>query len=509
MATKNSATLTRRQSLKLGLASAGLFGVTGGGIHRASAQTVNAQAARSGLPRNIIFMVSDGMSAGTLTLSDTFSRLVRSTDSVTNWASMLTRSDVANGLQETFSRDSIVTDSAAAASAWGSGSRVDNGALNMLPDGTALTPLAALVKDSGRKMALVTTTRMTHATPAGFATVAESRDQEDDIAEQFLDRVDILMGGGFRHFDASTREDGRDLISAFRESGYAFWNHRDQVIAGERPDRVLGLFADSHLPYTVDHRLDEELSAQTPTLAEMTRAALDILEDSSEGFLMQVEGGRVDHAAHDNDAAGILWDQLAFDDAVGVALEFAQNRGDTLVIVTSDHGNANPGLNSYGGRTNRVFEKLAEAKISFERLRDQIRNEVGEGEAHSDYVSDLVKTYFDIDISSEHAEVVASALNHDNNPNELNSQLNGVVGTLGQVLGNHNGVQFTGTSHTADYVIVSAYGPGMEHFAGLRPNTDAFAQITRLFEIDFANPSIAPQEAWRRSLPTPAPVHAG
>jgi Alkaline phosphatase len=82
---------------------------------------------------------------------------------------------------------------------------------------------------------------------------------------------------------------------------------------------VLGLFYDSHVPYTVDHIHSDELKRTVPTLAEMTRKALEILGDAPNGFLLQVEGGRVDHAAHANDAAGIMWDQLAFDDAIEVA----------------------------------------------------------------------------------------------------------------------------------------------------------------------------------------------
>src|SRR5690606_14792938 len=107
---------------------------------------------------------------------------------------------------------SPVTDSAAAASAWGSGSRIFNWAMNMLPDGRALTPIAPLAKRAGRAVGLVTTTRITHATPAGFAAAAPSRNLEDDIAPQYLDVVDVLLGGGRRHFDSAQRRDKRDLL---------------------------------------------------------------------------------------------------------------------------------------------------------------------------------------------------------------------------------------------------------------------------------------------------------
>jgi alkaline phosphatase len=126
------------------------------------------------------------------------------------------------------------------------------------------------------------------------------------------------------------------------------------VVSGARPQKVLGLFYDSHLPYTIDHIHSDALKRTVPTLAEMTRKALEILGDAPNGFLLQVEGGRVDHAAHANDAASIMWDQLAFDDAVEVVYEFVAKRDDTLMIVTSDHGNANPGLNGMGRRVRGV-----------------------------------------------------------------------------------------------------------------------------------------------------------
>src|SRR4029434_4694557 len=108
--------------------------------------------------------------------------------------------------------------------------------------------------------------------------------------------------------------------------------------------RVLGLFWSDHLPYTIDRNREPAMQSRVPTLAEMTSSALQNLSHSPDGFLLQVEGGRVDHAAHDNDAASMLHDQLAFDDAIGVALEFAKEHGDTLVIITTDHGTGNPGL---------------------------------------------------------------------------------------------------------------------------------------------------------------------
>jgi alkaline phosphatase len=122
----------------------------------------------------------------------------------------------------TRSLNSMVTDSSAASSAWGSGSRVVNGAVNVLPDGRLLTPLYTLFGEAGWKTALVTTAEITHATPAGFAVAIKSRGNSDGIAKRYLDRnIEVLLGGGRPFFDPKKRKDKRDLRAEFKLAGYA------------------------------------------------------------------------------------------------------------------------------------------------------------------------------------------------------------------------------------------------------------------------------------------------
>ncbi len=472
--------LTRRELLRWGIA-----GVAG----LALAPSIAPQRRARGRVRNIIFMVADGMSAGVPSLADAFGKLVRGKGSF--WHQLLQNPEATLGFFDMASLDSLVTDSSSASSAWGSGSRIFNGWVNMLPDSTRLTPIAQIVKAAGKKVGLVTTTRITHATPAGFAAVQRSRDAEDEIAPQYLDVVDVLMGGGLRHYDPRLRADKRDLISEYTRKGYTFWNRREQVISDERPDKVLGLFYNSHLPYTVDHIHSEELKRTVPTLAEMTRKALEILSRSREGFLLQVEGGRVDHAAHSNDAAALMWDQLAFDDAIEVVYNFAARRDDTLVIITSDHGNSNPGLNGMGieyRQSNACFERLALAKCSFEQLPRHLQ------QATPDSVREVIRAQLGIEINREEAEALSSAV-ANRMPTVWNRQHQNLNGLLGEILSNYNGIGWTGTSHTADYVWLTAIGVGREEFHGLVRNTDAFYKMLKLFGLSHKNPSMSPQEA--------------
>lgn len=494
--------LTRRELIELGILGSLAGGV---GARPAAARARERKAGGSGPTRNIIFMVSDGMSWGVPSMAEPFARQVQGRG--TAWHELLCTPGVVHGLFETHSLSSLVTDSAAASSAWATGSRVFNGALNLLPDGRRLVPIGALARDRGRRVGLVTTTRITHATPAGFAVVQANRDDEDLIAPQYLGEVDVLLGGGRKHFDAGARDDGHDLIAEFTGQGYTFWERREEVCGPARPEKVLGLFADSHIPYTIDHRNRGEISRRVPTLAEMTRAALEILQHADEGFLLQVEGGRVDHAAHANDAAALLWDQLAFDDAIRVVRAFVAEHPDTLVIVTSDHGNANPGLNGMGPDyrdSSACFERLAAATVSFELLVERF------GDARKPSPVELKATFatdFGVTLGDDEAEAVAAAVGGQLPP-ELSAQHRNVVGVLGQVLGNHTGVGWTGVVHTQDMVITTSFGSGAERCAGVMHLTDAYAILTEVLGVTHRNPSMSPEEAQRylaRAAGAPAP----
>ncbi len=477
--------LSRRDLIKLGT-----IGFIGTSLPvRLFARSGNFKRNKS--PKNIIFMVADGMSMGVLTLAESFSMMTRSKG--THWEKILKDKECALGFFDMASLNSIVTDSAAASCSWATGVRINNYSVNMLPDGTKLKPIGVIAKEVGKSVGLVTTTRITHATPAGFVAVEENRSNENSIATQYLNIADVLMGGGIRHFDENQRDDKKNIFQLYEENGYVYWNHRDSVLSNSNPKKILGLFSSSHLPYTVDHLNNTEIRAAVPTLAEMSKKAIEILSQNSNGFLLQIEGGRVDHAAHDNDAGAIMHDQIAFDDAIGVAMDFARKDGDTLVIITTDHGNANPGLNGMGTTyrdTNKVYENLLNFKASFENLEPNLKK-VAES---NDEVHDLIKTHLGITLNKEETEAIALAAKGDLPP-IWNRQHRNLKGLLGQVMANYCGVGWTGMSHTADYIVLSAFGPGQERFSGLIKNTEAFVHMTEFMGISMKNPEMGEDEA--------------
>ncbi len=457
--------MSRRHLLKVGSTTA-VAALAAGCDDFSSAtkrNSVPAAVASKSKLRNVILCVSDGMSMGVPSMADDFSLLVCGRP--TFWPAFMLRPGVTCGLMRTASASSMVTDSAAASSAWSTGQSVANGTLNVTPDGATYAPLAVGVGAIGKRVGLVTTDNICGATPGGFGAAVVSRHDYPSIARQYLGRVDLLLGGGREHFDPLGRKDGKNLIGQFREDGYAFFDQRSALMSAKPQDKVLGLFNEGTLPYTIDHLNDAELKRRIPSLREMTDYALRCLESAEEGFFMMIEGSRIDHAAHANDAAACLWDQLAFDDAARRAVEYALDRDDTLVILTTDHGNANPGLCGWGNKYNdstERFKRLGAFTGSFTAIARDIKQR-----SSPESTAKVIQRYTGIELDETETRQVDLAVREGEPVADHNDQHRRWVGLLGQVLGNHTAVQWNGVSHTSDNVLVSAYGPYSEHFAGV------------------------------------------
>ncbi len=420
-------------------------------------------------------MVSDGMSHGVLPLAEALSQQTRRRP--TRWWELMRSPAAFQGLMDTASADSLVTDSAAASSAWGGGRRVPNGQINVTDKGRRLEPIGATLRAQKCRLGLVTTATVTHATPAGFAANSPDRNDEQSIAQQYLDRVEIALGGGSQFFDPALRKDKRDLFADFAKAGYQLLRDRDDLLAARSP-RLLGTFATGYLPYSVDRAHDAKLAQEIPTLAEMTDAALKRFLSSDAPFLLQVEGARIDHAAHANDIAGLLGDQLAFDDAITTVMAAIAGRDDILVVVTSDHGNSNPGLNGMGSsyrRTNEHFRRIAGIKSSHERLFADWNGKQG-GSAE---LRGLVQDRLGFKPSDSEAATLLDTMG-GKPVDEWNHLLANPPGILGQIAGNHSGIGWTGTVHTADLTLITAIGPQAERFHGLIRNDSVHGKLLEI-----------------------------
>ncbi len=426
--------------------------------------------------KGVIFMVSDGMSHGVLTMAENFSQIVRGKG--TRWWELINDPKSTRGLLENSSADSFVTDSAAASSAWGGGMKINNNSVNVRPDGSESTPILRHLKKLGHRTGLVTSTTITHATPAGFAAVTKNRQDEHLIAPQYLGVVDILLGGGKKFFDPKQRVDSRDWLTPYQKAGYEILFDRDSLLKSNS-QQVLGLFNDNHLPFEVDRLNNTDLKNKTPTLAEMSEFALKRFLSGKEKFLLQIEGGKVDHAAHVNDAAGLLWDQLAFDDALAKVLEMISDRDDILVIVTSDHGNANPGLNGTGKnytKSNEAFKSITRMTASYETIINQWGKSANNT---AESLASLIEEKLGFKLTAEESSALYSSIT-TGKAVEWSDQLDNPNGLLGQFAGNHTGIGWTGVSHTSDPTMLSAIGPQSQRFSGIVPNHEVHKHFIEL-----------------------------
>jgi alkaline phosphatase len=434
-------------------------------------------------PRHIIHMVADGMSSGTLTMADHFSQLTRKRG--LTWMEFARWENTICACMNMRSLNSLVTDSAAASSSWGSGSRVANGCLNQLPGGKRLTPVCSVVEDVSWKRGLVTTTEITHATPAGFAACVSSRASADEIAEQYLDRrVEVLLGGGRKYFEREKRKDKRDLLSDYQSAGYVTIKEASELDSAPMGNRWLGTFASGHLPFSLDAAADVRLRRDIPTLARMTEQALTKLRREDHFFLM-VEGGRVDHGAHACDIAAALHDMVAFDEALDVCLAFQKQEPETLLVVTSDHGTGNPGLNGIGdnyAKSSSTFANILNVRRSAESLSNDITKKTSAAE-----IQNVLKEATGWSVPEKQAAQFAEFLAGRWQP--LLTTMNNTAAQLGQLLGNYVGVGWSGSQHTADYVPLLASGPGAKRFHGFIQNTDVFPNYVELAGVDFRNPT--------------------
>ena len=228
----------------------------------------------------------------------------------------------------TYSASSAITDSAAGATAIATGQKVDNGVISVaLPgDGRDLKTILEMMQADGKAVGLVTTTQLTHATPAAFAAHVETRADYDGIARDYLNgaRPDVLFGGGGYGLTASAAEAaGYSVATTHTEL--------ETLVTGGHT-RIAALFGDGHIPYVYDGR-----DADQPTLLEMTLSAIETLSRDPDGYFLMVEAGRIDHASHLNDLARMIPEVLELDEVVEAVVGDAQSMTGTVVAVTADH----------------------------------------------------------------------------------------------------------------------------------------------------------------------------
>ncbi|MBZ2207774.1 alkaline phosphatase [Massilia soli] len=439
-----------------------------------------APAYAAGPAKNIIFFLGDGMGPTTITAARIYKY---KEEGLLNFEKFERTARL-----KTYSNDAQTTDSAPSMGAYMTGIKINNDVISMAGakpvspakdangnatidrcgegNGRAAPTILELAKARGKAVGAITTTELTHATPASTFSHVCDRDAAYSIAAQVVpggagynaalkDGVDVLMGGGRNHFTPYDKErnpkgraDGRDMMAEFAARGYSVALDRNGMIGAPLARKFVGIYsADTHLDYELTRRPEQ------PSLSEMTRKAIDLLAHDPDGFFLMVEGGKIDHALHGSNAKNALVDAVAMDDAVQAAVDKMQaidpGLKNTLIVVTADHDHTLT-FNGYARRGNPIL--------------------------------DIVRSYHDGQPARDADGKTYTTLVFGNGPNRKGER---VELTSEQVLADdykqEAGVRFTGETHGGGDVKLFATGAGSQAFKGTMENTRVFHLMKAAF----------------------------
>jgi alkaline phosphatase len=442
--------------------------------------SAGASAAAKPAAKNIIFFLGDGMGSTTITAA----RIFRYQEEGFLNMEKLERS----ARIKTYSNDAQTTDSAPSMGSYMTGIKINNDVISMadaLPrparkdangngtidtcgsgNGRPATTILELAKAHGKAVGAVTTTELTHATPASTYAHICQRNAGYSIATQVVpggagyngalkDGVDVLMGGGRNHFtpydklrNPKGRADGRDMMAEFAAQGYTVASSKDEMAAARPGRKFVGIYSDvSHLDYEIERR------AAQPALKQMALKAIELLAPDPDGFFLMVEGGKIDHALHDSNAQRALVDTIAFDDAIAAVLERMRvldpGLKNTLIVVTADHDHTIV-MNGYAKRGNSVLDIV-------HNYSDGLPAKDADGKTYTTLVFGNGPNRPDVraDVAS------ASALDVDYHQ--------------------ETGVRLAGETHGGGDVRLFATGAGSQQFKGTMENTRVFHLMKAAF----------------------------
>ncbi len=431
--------------------------------------------------KNVIVLVPDGCSQSLQTLSRWYS------------GKPLQLDEMIAGTVSTYSTDSVITDSSSAATAFATGYKTTNGFVSVGPAGDPVlstleipseelqySPLATVLEGSkleGKATGLVATTRVTHATPAAFASHVDYRDKENEIMEQMVyEDIDVVFGGGSRHLvpvaEGGKRTDGENLTKVLLDRDYQFVDSRDEML-NLNSGKTWGLFSSTHMASDINRPF---LAPDQPTLAEMTAKAVELLSQDKDGFFLMVEGSQIDGATHANDPIYAVTEFLAFDEAVKVAVDFAEKDGHTLVLVFPDHNTGGMIIGSYSDSeydstsVEDVIGPLKGMKLNSIGVAAKIGTDLS-----PENIKTQLKTLWGIDATDDDVTEILELYN-DGNDLPLNYAISEVISR------NHTVIGWTTHGHCAEDVPLWAYGP--DHPAGYMDNTEIAGYIAEKIGFD-------------------------
>ncbi|KKO45642.1 alkaline phosphatase [Arsukibacterium ikkense] len=399
-------------------------------------------------PKNIIYMIGDGMGPSYVSAYRYYQH-----DPASVTVTTTLYDDLLTGMAGTYpDDDTVVTDSAASATALATGIKSFNGAISVDRQHIPIGTMMQLAKRLGKANGIVASSQVNHATPAAFLAHSSSRRNMNDIADMYLDYridgkpvADLIMGGGTQYF---VRED-RNLITGFTELGYQYVDDYNQLDNLTRLP-AMALLTESALPAVLNSDYDS-------MLGPLTAKALQLLSTADKGFVLMVEGSQIDWCGHDNDIACAMAEMHDFAQAIKVAKAYVDANPDTLLIITADHETGGLSLGSagvYEWRTD-VIKKVKATGREIARQLQQLENQ-----------QDIHKRFTEltgISLDKAQLNLLFTALQDEDEKIGRNQIL--------QFINEKSYTGWTTGGHTAADVPVMAYGMQAEQFRGFMDNT--------------------------------------
>jgi alkaline phosphatase len=460
----------------------------------------HAQQDKTGQFHNVIVLIPDGCGVGHMTIARWFK------------GAPLVQDSMSVSLVHTSCANSMITGSAAAATAFATGFKTWEGdgkarCLSMRPDSLLIPeaqelplsqqwrPVATVLEGArlqGKAVGLVATCRVSHATPAAYASHWHTRTDEEIIMEQLVyQNLDVVFGGGYRYLFANDsampassskgrRQDLENLYEVLVTNENKIITTKEELKALSKNTRkVWGMFAESHMLHDIDrHRF----APDEPSIAEMTEKAIEILSKDPNGFFLMVEGSQVDWSSHGNDPVGTITEYIAFDQAVRIALDFARSNPDkpTLILIFPDHDNGGMSLGNYSSdysafKPNDMVNVIKNASLTADAVAYLIYTNMEDSEPDSAAIRNIIAENYGIDdITAHEIDTIITDLK-----DTLNYNLTRI---LGHIVSDRAGIGWTSFEHTGHDVPMFSFG--LDHPPQTIDNTDIARLCARALGFD-------------------------
>jgi len=435
----------------------------------------------------VFLFIGDGMAMPQLSATEAY--LSAKAGEPANMKKLTMSTFPAQGMTTTYSSNALITDSAAAGTALACGEKTESGVISMDPSKTkSYKTIAEMAKEAGKKVGIVSSVNLDHATPATFYAHNATRKNYYEINMALANSDFDYFAGGMVRID-KTPEGEKSAHDVMAERGWIMAESREELESLKPSDKQVYAYNKGFAGNALDYVLD--MDAEDVTLAEYTAKGIELL-DNPEGFFMMVEAGKIDWACHANDAAASIKNTIAFDEAIKEAVDFYnQYPEDTLIIVTGDHETGGMTLGFAGTGYDAAFGKIDSQTMSYEGFNRYVlepyKEEMGQ-EATLETILPQVESAFGLtDFTEYETELLTKAFQEsmmDREARSSNDQTYLLYGgyepftvTLTHILNQRAGLAWTSYSHTGVPVPTFAMGVSQDSFNGYYDNTDIYFKM--------------------------------